>query len=102
MTPTTHTQSPARPTATVTRAAAAQLVAAALRTAEELGFPAAVAVTDPGGHLVAFERMDGAPFLAAEVAVGKAWTAASYGTTTHDWNTYVRDPHVAPLAHHPA
>ncbi|MEU1458072.1 heme-binding protein [Streptomyces avermitilis] len=32
----------------------------------------AVAVTDAGGHLKAFERSDYTPFLAAEVAVDKA------------------------------
>jgi uncharacterized protein GlcG (DUF336 family) len=34
---------------------------------------------DPAGHLVAFARMDGAPWVSADVAQGKAWTAAAYG-----------------------
>jgi uncharacterized protein GlcG (DUF336 family) len=37
------------------------------------------AVIDPGGHLLALARMDGAPWISAEVAQGKAWTAAAYG-----------------------
>jgi uncharacterized protein GlcG (DUF336 family) len=34
---------------------------------------------DPGGHLLAFTRMDGAPWVSADVALGKAWTSAAYG-----------------------
>jgi uncharacterized protein GlcG (DUF336 family) len=37
------------------------------------------AVMDPGGHLVALLRMDGAPWVSTDVAQGKAWTAAAYG-----------------------
>ncbi|MET8952028.1 GlcG/HbpS family heme-binding protein [Streptomyces sp. NPDC004393] len=69
--------------------------------AARIGFTAAVAVTDPGGHLTAFDRADGVPFLAAEVAVDKAWTAASFHTPTHVWNDYLANPRVAPLAGHP-
>ena len=65
------------------------------------GFDVATAVTDPGGHLVAFERADGTPFLAAEIAVDKAWTAAAFRLTTDTWNTIVAEPRTAPLAHHP-
>jgi uncharacterized protein GlcG (DUF336 family) len=39
----------------------------------------AFAIVDPAGHLVASARMDGAPWIAPEVALGKAWTAAAYG-----------------------
>ena len=88
-------------TASVSRDAAAALVEAALAAARELGFEAAVAVTDATGVLRAFERHDGAPFLTAEVAIDKAWTAASYGYPTHVWNAYVADPKVAPLANLP-
>ena len=47
--------------------------------AEALGIPMAIAVVDAGGHLVALERMDGAAFTTAEIAWGKAWTAAAWG-----------------------
>ena len=88
-------------TATVTRAAAVALVAAARAAATSLGIEVAIAVTDAGGHLKAFERTDGAPFLTGQVAIGKAWTAASYGVATHTWNGYLADPKVAPLANVP-
>ncbi|HSP37495.1 MAG TPA: heme-binding protein [Frankiaceae bacterium] len=55
------------------------LLAAARSASQEVGIPMSVAVMDPAGHLLAFERMDGAPWVSAEVAQGKAWTAAAYG-----------------------
>lgn len=58
---------------------ALQLCAAARRAAADVGVPMAFAVMDPGGHLLALARMDGAPWITAEVAQGKAWTAAAYG-----------------------
>ncbi len=85
-------------TASITRAAATALVEAARGAAEAMGINVAIAVTDAGGHLRAFERADPTPFLACDVAIDKAWTAASYGVATHTWNGYLADPQVAPLA----
>jgi uncharacterized protein GlcG (DUF336 family) len=85
------------PTAVVTREAAAALVDAALAVALEQGFEAAVAVTDTSGALRAFERSDGAPYLTAEIAINKAWTAATSGRATHVWNAILADPKAAPL-----
>jgi uncharacterized protein GlcG (DUF336 family) len=87
--------------ASITLAAAGALIDAVQAAAKEIGFEASVAVTDAGGHLKAFQRTDATPFLASEVAVDKAWTAASFGFPTHVWNAYVADPGVAPLANHP-
>jgi uncharacterized protein GlcG (DUF336 family) len=58
---------------------AQSLLAAARTAADELGIPMSVAVMDPAGHLLAFVRMDGAPWVSADVAQGKAWTSAAYG-----------------------
>lgn len=58
---------------------ATNLCTAARRAAEELGVPMSFAVMDPAGHLLSFARMDGAPWVSADVAQGKAWTAAAYG-----------------------
>ncbi len=55
------------------------LCAAARTAAEDTGVPMSVAVMDDGGHLLALTRMDGAPWISADVAQGKAWTAAAYG-----------------------
>jgi uncharacterized protein GlcG (DUF336 family) len=58
---------------------AVALIAAGERAAAAEGLALAFAVVDAGGHLVALHRMDGAPWIAPEVALGKAWTAAAYG-----------------------
>jgi uncharacterized protein GlcG (DUF336 family) len=86
------------PMASVTREAANALIEAAMKAGRDLGFDAAVAVSDATGNLRAFQRADGAPFFTAEVAVSKAWTAASCGIATHVWNDYIADPRLAPLA----
>jgi uncharacterized protein GlcG (DUF336 family) len=85
-------------TASVTREAANALIEAALKASRDIGFDAAVAVTDATGNLRAFQRADAAPFFTAEVAVSKAWTAASCGIATHVWNDTIADPKLAPLA----
>lgn len=49
---------------------------AAERRAQEIGVPMNIAVVDDGGHLVAFERMDGAKLSSIEIALNKAHCAA--------------------------
>jgi uncharacterized protein GlcG (DUF336 family) len=87
--------------ASITRDSALALAVAARDAANKIGLNLAIAVTDEGGHLIAFERADATPFLAAEVAVNKAWTAASFGLDTMIWNQVVAQPATAPLANHP-
>jgi len=87
--------------ASITRDSALALAVAARDAATRIGLNLAIAVTDEGGHLVAFERADATPFLAAEVAINKAWTAASFGLDTMVWNQVVAQPATAPLANHP-
>jgi uncharacterized protein GlcG (DUF336 family) len=87
--------------ASITRDSALALAVAARDAADKIGLHLAIAVTDEGGHLIAFERADATPFLAAEVAVNKAWTAASFGLDTMIWNQVVAQPATAPLANHP-
>lgn len=100
MNPTTFSAAKTVSTATITREAAA-LLAAARTAAAESGFEAAVAVTDAGGYLRAFERGDGAPALTADIALNKAYTAATSGRATHVWQAIVADPSAAQLAHTP-
>jgi uncharacterized protein GlcG (DUF336 family) len=59
---------------------ALRLLDAARTAATETGVPMAFAVMDAGGHLLALTRMDGAPWITADVAQGKAWTSAAYGS----------------------
>ncbi len=44
----------------------------------------AAAVVDPGGHVIASMRMDGAPLGAFELAVNKAYTAAMWQMPSGD------------------
>lgn len=87
---------------TISRQAASALVRAAIDAAAKNVVEIAVAVTDVGGQLVAFERTDGARFLAVDVAIDKAWTAVSSGMATHVWNAVLSgEPAAAPLTNHP-
>ena len=62
----------------ITLERALALIAAGEEEARRQDLALAFAVVDDGGHLVALHRMDGAPWIAPEVATGKAWTAAAY------------------------
>ncbi|MDA0368605.1 MAG: heme-binding protein [Proteobacteria bacterium] len=63
--------------------AANRIVDAALRLGRETGCaPLTVAVLDPGGHLVAFQREDRSGILRPDVAIGKAWGALGMGTSS--------------------
>ena len=56
------------------------LADAALKAGREHKFmPLVVAVLDAGGHLVAFQREDGAGILRFDIAYGKAWGALGMG-----------------------
>ncbi len=44
--------------------------------------PMAIVVLDAGGHVVAFERQDGSPFIRFDIAQGKAWAAIAMGTSS--------------------
>jgi uncharacterized protein GlcG (DUF336 family) len=63
----------------ITLVRANALIAAGIEEAERQGLALAFAVVDGAGHLVALQRMDRTPWIAPEVAIGKAWTAAAYG-----------------------
>jgi uncharacterized protein GlcG (DUF336 family) len=66
--------------AVLTLETAQSLISAAISEASSRGLGLAFVVVDEGGHVVASARMDGAPWIAPEVALGKAWTAAAYRT----------------------
>lgn len=89
------------PTATLSRASAAALVDAAREAAKQIGIEVSIAVTDAGAHLRAFERTDASLFLTVDIAIDKAWTAASFGMPTHAWPSILANPNAAQLAHRP-
>ena len=57
---------------------------AALAEADRIGVPECVAVVDPGGHLLAFGRSDGARSASISIALTKAVSAATRKRATGD------------------
>ena len=77
----------------ITLERAVALIAAGERAAAAEGLALAFAVVDAGGHVVALHRMDGAPWIAPQVALGKAWTAAAYGAPSAAQGEKMADLH---------
>jgi uncharacterized protein GlcG (DUF336 family) len=50
-----------------------------------------VAVVDSAGHLLSYDRMDGAPLLSGQLAQDKAYTVAVNGMATHEWWAMIQD-----------
>lgn len=64
-------------------ATAQRMLAIALEHGRSLDLaPLAIAVLDPGGHLIAFAREDDAGILRPQIATGKAWGALGMGVGT--------------------
>jgi len=65
---------------------AREALAGALAKAIEIGVPMCIAVVDESGTPIAFERMDGGKVHSVQVAIDKAFTAASARKATHEYN----------------
>lgn len=63
----------------LTLADANRMVEAAIAKAKEMNINLSVSVCDAGGHLLAFNRMEGAIFISAVAAQGKAVGAVGFG-----------------------
>ena len=72
------------PSLKLTSEGALKLLQAAITKAKEINVPECISIVDPGGHLLAFARMDGAFVQSIDTALMKAKTAASYGVPTGD------------------
>lgn len=73
---------------TITRldiADARTLIAGARTKADEIGVPMCIAITDEGGNLVAFERMDGGKVTSTTIAIDKSYTASAAKKATHEY-----------------
>ncbi len=66
--------------------AAAESVRAAVAHASSINACINVAVVDNSGLLVAFLRMPGAFLHSIDIAIDKAYTAASFGLPTSQWH----------------
>ena len=80
----------------VSSAEALQMIGAAIKEAEKIGKPVAIAVTGPEGELISFLRMDGVNAASAVIAQSKAYTAARDRKTTREMGTYMRDKNTPP------
>jgi len=61
------------------------LIAGARAHATEIGVPMCIAITDEGGNLIAFERMDGGKVTSTTIAIDKSYTAAAAKKATHEY-----------------
>jgi uncharacterized protein GlcG (DUF336 family) len=61
---------------------ARKATAAAIAEGKKNGWTVAVAVVDPGGVLVYFERMDGTLTASSDIAIGKARSAVAFKRST--------------------
>jgi uncharacterized protein GlcG (DUF336 family) len=66
------------------------VLGAAARAAADAGVLVNIAVVDGGGLLAGFVRMAGAPLHSVEIAIDKAYTAASFELPTARWNEVLR------------
>ena len=61
------------------------LIKGARQRADQIGVPMCIAITDEGGNLIAFERMDGGKVTSSIIAMDKAYTAAGAKKATHEY-----------------
>lgn len=73
------------PSFVITAQAASLACQAAVSHAQALGIRINVAVTDASGTLAAFLRMPNAFVHSIDIAIDKAYTAASFGFPTSEW-----------------
>jgi uncharacterized protein GlcG (DUF336 family) len=73
------------PASLITASAASLACQAAIAHAEAWGIRINVAVTDASGTLAAFLRMPHAFLHSIDIAIDKAYTAASFGFPTSQW-----------------
>ena len=79
------------PSSVITAQAAALACQATIAHAEALGIRINVAVTDASGTLAAFLRMPHAFLHSIDIAIDKAYTAASFGFPTSKWGGVIGD-----------
>jgi uncharacterized protein GlcG (DUF336 family) len=68
------------------------MVAAALKTAAEIGVLETVCIVDDGGFPIAMERMDGGRITGPQISWNKAFTAAGHKRSTHLFNQTPNGP----------
>lgn len=82
----------------LTLADAKAIAAAAEAEALARGWNVAIAICDPGGHLLWLQRLDGAPAMSALIAPEKARAAALSGKASKVYEDMVNNGRYAALA----
>jgi uncharacterized protein GlcG (DUF336 family) len=82
----------------LTLADAKEIAAAAELTAMSNNLRVCIAIVDDGGHLLHFQRLEGAPLLSISIAIGKARAAAYSRRTSKDLEDIVRSGRTAFLS----
>ena len=79
----------------ISLANANRIISAGFAKGKELGLkPLAISVLDAGGHLIAFQRQDGASMMRFEIATGKAYGTLALGIGSRSINKLATDrPH---------
>ena len=76
----------------ITSLLAQQMIDAAIKKAQEIGFSIAITIVDESGNLKAFSRMDNAPLISIDASRKKAVTAVGFGFPTGDaWYNFIKD-----------
>ncbi|MGH1539670.1 MAG: GlcG/HbpS family heme-binding protein [Arenicella sp.] len=63
------------------------IMAAAEQKAIEIGTDMDIAITDDGGNLLLFQRMDNARITSIDIAIGKSFTASAARKSTRDYGS---------------
>ncbi len=86
--------------AAVNTATAKKIAAATIAECQKNGWNVSVAVVDPHGFLVYYERMEDTQYASNDIAIGKARTAATYRRPTRVFMEVInKGPATATLPH---
>ncbi|RCS59789.1 GlcG/HbpS family heme-binding protein [Parvibium lacunae] len=83
---------------TLNHAQQTTVINAALAYAQSQQWAVTVAICDPGGHLLALQRMDRAPAISAHIAPEKAKTAALSGKASQVYEEMINQGRTAFLS----
>jgi len=79
---------------------ATEMLEAGEKEAEKQRVPMSMAISDVGGNLMAFSRMDNAALFSIQIAMDKAFTAVSGKMPTGSFGNFYRTGELVPLFFH--
>jgi uncharacterized protein GlcG (DUF336 family) len=79
---------------------AKKMLEAGLKEAVKQGVPMAMAISDSGGNLLAFFRMDNTVLLSTQIAMDKAYTAVYGKQATGNYGPFYQAGELVPLFFH--